>query len=646
MKKQLTRPTTIKELIKKRFMRSTLMLIVVLEVITFASFAILIASVESHTSTQLKTSIESNLKLNATKNASYVTEKSNDITAFTQVMQLQVADFLSTLELLPYPENGMPLRTHANGALYNKKEESGSALYYSKSGAAGDGALEKALKSAYLDPYFKIAVEDYPILDQIYFNAWDGMTRIYPYIDNLPDLLGADMSIRNYNFYYLADAAHNPSRGIVWTDVYLDPAGQGWMISCIAPVYRDDFLEGVIGLDITIENLIDDLLNVNTTFNSAVVLTNDEGLILAMNEEAEALLKLSELKEHAYKDVVTETVSKSDAFLIYQHGDAAFEDEMRQLIEGEKNDVNISLNGKIYFTTENKIANTNWRLVVFSNQDDILQPIHEINDTINNVFGLIFVFMVIANLIILRMISERSESLAHAVSIPLNKLKENIQKFGSGRIAVQAHENSGIEEIDILNFEFYLMSQTLNERTQKLIQSEIQNKEQHIQMENYLKEAQTDGLTGLMNRRGIEDLLDEALTVDSKTKELTLIIFDIDHFKRVNDAYGHLVGDEVLMDFAELIRTHLNSEMKAARWGGEEFMIICPNCQLETGAAYAEMLRQMIESHAFITNEPITASFGVAEVIDLNEGKRPLIQRADQALYMAKSNGRNCVCKA
>ncbi|MBS7527332.1 sensor domain-containing diguanylate cyclase [Fusibacter paucivorans] len=645
MRKPAANPTTIKDLIKNQFIRSTLLLVIVLEVITFLSFAILIISVESQTATQLRNRIEANLKLNAMSNANYVTEKSNDITVLTQMIQRQFVDFFILFDQLPIEPNASLLMEHANGAFYSDGDDTSSSLYYAKTGALREGALEKALKSRYMDPYFKLAVQDYPILDQIYFNAWDGMTRIYPSIDELPILLGSDMKISNYNFYYLADDLHNPSRDIVWTDVYLDPAGQGWMISCIAPVYDGDFLQGVVGLDITIENLIKDLINVETTLNSAVVLTNESGLIIAMNEEAEALLTISELKEHAYKEVVTETITKSDDFMIDQHGDDAFKEDIQALIDNGNDTANLSMKDKTFYVTSNVIGNTDWRLIVFSDQDEILKPVHDIERTINKVFGLIIIFMVVLNLIILRMITDQSQSLAQAVSTPLNRLKENIQKFGNGRMAVQAFDNTGIEEIDVLNFEFYLMSQMLNERTKKLIQSEIQNREQHIQMENYLKEALTDELTGLMNRRGIEDMLDDALSSDVDLPQLTIIIIDIDHFKSVNDQFGHLIGDEVLIAFTELIQANLKEEMTAARWGGEEFMIICKNGDINEVADYAEALRKTIETHHFVTNEVITASFGVATVQDVNDGKRPLIQRADQALYKAKSNGRNCVCK-
>lgn len=88
--------------------------------------------------------------------------------------------------------------------------------------------------------------------------------------------------MRNYNFYYVADAKHNPQRGPVWTGAYLDPAGQGRMISSVIPIYNGDFLEGVSGLDVTIESLVHEVMNLSLPWSAAVFMVDQEGMILAM----------------------------------------------------------------------------------------------------------------------------------------------------------------------------------------------------------------------------------------------------------------------------------------------------------------------------------------------------------------------------
>ena len=95
------------------------------------------------------------------------------------------------------------------------------------------------------------------------------------------------MVIPDYNFYYLADAEHNPSREVVWTDVYLDPAGQGWMMSAIAPVYRDTFLEGVVGIDITVGGILKEIGQLSVPWNGYAMLMSKDLNIMALPKAGE-----------------------------------------------------------------------------------------------------------------------------------------------------------------------------------------------------------------------------------------------------------------------------------------------------------------------------------------------------------------------
>lgn len=125
----------------------------------------------------------------------------------------------------------------------------------------------------------------------------------------------------------------------------------------------------------------------------------------------------------------------------------------------------------------------------------------------------------------------------------------------------------------------------------------------------------------------------------------SFIMADIDDFKRVNDLYGHLAGDQVLVTFAEILKKDLRMDDIAARYGGEEFSIILSNLGIKEAIAVANRLRERLENTPVIWGDEIinvTASFGVAQV---RKGDTPqsLIERADKALYLAKSDGKNCV---
>jgi diguanylate cyclase (GGDEF)-like protein len=156
--------------------------------------------------------------------------------------------------------------------------------------------------------------------------------------------------------------------------------------------------------------------------------------------------------------------------------------------------------------------------------------------------------------------------------------------------------------------------------------------------------ANTDKLTGLSNRLRIDDYLDMALQRASEQGEpLSLILLDLDHFKRINDTHGHLCGDRVLTELASLLAANIRATDLLGRWGGEEFLVISPGVSLAVAAKQAERMRLAVRSHAFAElDHPQTASFGVASY-ESGESREQLIARADIALYRAKVDGRDRV---
>ncbi len=152
-----------------------------------------------------------------------------------------------------------------------------------------------------------------------------------------------------------------------------------------------------------------------------------------------------------------------------------------------------------------------------------------------------------------------------------------------------------------------------------------------------------DTLTGALNRAGIQSKVD-ALVTGQHSKEIGLILLDIDHFKQINDQFGHDVGDQVLREIANLIQANLREHDVFGRWGGEEFILLTPNASLENTAAIAEKLRLKLPSTEISQQlqETITASFGVTLLLP-DESFLAAFKRADISLYEAKSSGRNCI---
>jgi diguanylate cyclase (GGDEF)-like protein len=157
-----------------------------------------------------------------------------------------------------------------------------------------------------------------------------------------------------------------------------------------------------------------------------------------------------------------------------------------------------------------------------------------------------------------------------------------------------------------------------------------------------------DGLTQIHNKRALFEALEkELMRARRYERDLALLMFDIDFFKRINDQYGHLAGDHVLRELARIVQERIRREEVFARYGGEEFVILLPETPLPGAAALAESLRARVANHAFVFQGeriPVTVSIGTALLGENDKVASDLIQRADEKLYEAKRGGRNRVC--
>jgi diguanylate cyclase (GGDEF)-like protein len=187
------------------------------------------------------------------------------------------------------------------------------------------------------------------------------------------------------------------------------------------------------------------------------------------------------------------------------------------------------------------------------------------------------------------------------------------------------------------------------------VRSVLRIKELQDELEEKNKElAQlsiTDSLTGLLNHRHIQEVVHEEYERARRTGEpLSVVMLDFDHFKRVNDAYGHQVGDRVLQEMAEILNTTAREIDKLGRYGGEEFIAVLPETDPENATVFAERVRERVERHPFAVGraEPLHLTVSAGTATYPHPGvynPRTLVQRADQALYAAKESGRNRVVR-
>ena len=153
----------------------------------------------------------------------------------------------------------------------------------------------------------------------------------------------------------------------------------------------------------------------------------------------------------------------------------------------------------------------------------------------------------------------------------------------------------------------------------------------------------TDELTGTYNRRYFTSKLNEEIERSERTEEIfSLIMFDIDRFKRINDVFGHDSGDVVLKSISKIVKARIRNIDSFCRWGGEEFVILVPNTEKNDAFLLAEEIRNLIANNKMKGIDSVTASFGVTSFIQ-DDNSDTIVKRADDLMYLAKIQGRNCV---
>jgi diguanylate cyclase len=205
--------------------------------------------------------------------------------------------------------------------------------------------------------------------------------------------------------------------------------------------------------------------------------------------------------------------------------------------------------------------------------------------------------------------------------------------------------SAGISETDVVVSAVGKLVEANGRMQQQLASAEERLQEQARQIESVATEARTDVLTGLPNRRALDDLTADCHEEFQRSgKTFSIVMLDIDHFKKFNDAHGHQAGDEVLRRVGGILRLATSPGAMAARYGGEEFAIVLPGTSVAEAVAEAERVRKAIDAARFRfagSELHVTTSTGAAEIIG-REDVATLVKRSDASLYASKAAGRNC----
>ncbi len=363
----------------------------------------------------------------AAREAENAVERLRGVEALTEVLR-QEAYLALTTPRGPGALERASYRLLPDGRFATTTDYGGAALYFGGLTPLTPVTKERAIRTGRLDPIFRAIVSANPAVVQTYFNTRESICRIFPFFD-AADQFPAKMNIPSYNFYYEADEAHNPARKVVWTDAYLDPAGQGWIVSSIAPVYEGRLLEGVVGIDVTLKNVVEHILSMKIPWDGYAFLVSEDGTAIALPHAAEQDWGLTELGAHDYQSAILEDTLKPADFNLYARPDLGpLAAAVRSAREGSA-DVKMVTPRVVGWAT---ISATGWTLVVNVERAAVLGPATELRDRAYRIGWLMVAGMVFFYAIFLGFLVMQARRESRRLAEPLERIGAMVARIGSG----------------------------------------------------------------------------------------------------------------------------------------------------------------------------------------------------------------------
>ncbi len=545
----------LKKFISKEFFKAALLPLLIIEVTLLGLYFFMNNYLIDKSINTLSNDRLSHLLGITESQARIISEQLNSVSDLALVLKSETTRFFTDPDAFPVPDPAPQFSFSADGVYYKTSNNGGCSLFYSAINKIGEVEKEKASRSERLDPLYREISAANDNIVAVYLNTFDSMSRYYPFFENVHEQLPPKMDISGYNFYYLADKEHNPGREPVWTETYLDPMGMGWMMSCVVPIYRNDFLEGVAGIDVTIKNFVDKLLSLKLPWESHAFLVHADGTIMAMPPAVEQIFGLSELHEFKYQDRVEQDTHKPKTFNLLSSVLSEASAPIDRLMKQESGTVEFSFNGHNYMLCQNTVSEAGWKLMVIADRATILNPISKLERQVKRVGYVAIGFMFLFYSLFFLYLIGKTQRMSRNIAETTGGLSNAIKRIGTG-IYETSIEPSPVIEFDILSKNFESMAKDLkllhenlsleikraNEAKDMARQAEAQLKEHQVHLEQIVESRTIELQHDIVKRKQVEQALDlerqQLLSIfDSIDEPIYISTADTYELLYVNEAF-------------------------------------------------------------------------------------------------------------
>ncbi|WP_304639176.1 hybrid sensor histidine kinase/response regulator [Pseudomonas sp.] len=413
----------------RAFLQSALIPLILVETVLVAAYLLTNVAIRDAQTAHLREAAVVDLKAVTAQEALLISQRLQGVAELTSLFGRQTSEMLSRENFLDDPAERASLARTESGVLYSTADSGRAASFYSNVTPPEKQDMDRVLRLAQLDGLMRSIEEGNPLVSAVYFNTHDSYNRIWPWF-HTPDQYPHDMDIPHYNFYYLADMQHNPGRQVVWTDMYLDPAGLGWMMSALYPVYRGDFLEGVAGIDITVSTILEEIAEVQVPWQGYAMLVSDELNIMALPPAGEADLGLTELTRHSYDEAIREEIFKPEDFNLSRRDDTT---ALASLLSAQPAGVKpIMLGGEPKLAAWSQVPETGWKLVTVVAESDVFAQTNRLAAHFQRIGYLLIAGLVLFYLLFFAAMSIRSRQLSRQLEKPMTGVGRMLTSIGSG----------------------------------------------------------------------------------------------------------------------------------------------------------------------------------------------------------------------